>query len=249
MRQVAGSLLASVLVTAFLCPTAEPAEGEDTVAQEIAPGRQAEVRPLDLERPAVFRLSTGDVRLDIRATPDGMVRLADVAVDVEVAALGAEGNRVTFRLVRGASVSIWPVERMLVTGGTKEFSLDVTAAGWAFVVRADNVGRRGLSATCDGAPCRLYDGQRIDADRKGSRVVFRAMRERYPGSIVERRIVSRPTERVERRTPRIVLPSEGDIVDDALPGILPTVGRDLAWQGIPLPVMAWEVFRPPDVSP
>ena len=163
--------------------------------------------------------------------------------------LGVEGNRVRFRLARGVSVSIWPVERMLVTGGEKEFSLDVTAAGWAFVVRADSVGRRGLSATCDGAPCRLYDGQRIDADRTGSRVVFRAMRERYPGSIVERRIVSQPAERTERPAPHIVLPSEGGIVDDALPGILPTTGRDLAWQTIPLPLMAWEVFRPPDVSP
>ena len=43
--------------------------------------------------------------------------------------------------------------------------------------------------------------------------------------------------------------SEGQIVDDAFPGILPTAGRDLTWQTIPLPVMSWEVFRPPDVSP
>jgi hypothetical protein len=249
MQHVAGSLLASVSIAVFLFPAAESAGEEDTVEQEIAPGRQAEIKPLDLGRPAVFRLSTGDVRLDISATPDGVVRLARVAVDVEVAVLGAEGNRVTFRMVRGTSVSVWPVERMLVTGGKSSFSLDVTAASWAFVVRADSVGRRGLSASCDGAPCRLQDGQRIDADRKGSRVVFRAMRERYPGSIVERRIVTRPVERREPPPRRIVLPSEGEIVDDALPGILPTVGRDLAWQAIPLPVMAWEVFRPPDVSP
>ena len=248
MRYRLGLVLALVLVTASLSSAAKPADAEDIVKQQIAPGQQAEIEPLELDRAAVFSISTGKVRLDIRATPDGMVQLVNVAVDVEVAALGAEGNRVTFRLTRGTSVSIWPVERMLVTGGETNFALDVTAAGWAFVVRADSVGRRGLSAICDGAPCTLYNGQRIDADRKGSRVVFRAIRKSYPGSIVERRIVTKPT-RPTRPSRPFVPTSEGDIVDDALPGIRPTAGRDLAWQGIPLPVMAWEVFRPADVSP
>ena len=246
MRQVAGLTLLSVLVVASSSSAAEPEVGEDTIAQEIAPGTQAEVKPLDLERAAVFDLSTGDARLKIRATPDGMVRLIDVAVDVQVAARGTEGNQVACRLARGGSISIWPVERILVTGGSRAFSLDVTAASWAFVVRADNVGRRGLSVSCDGVPHNLYNGQRIDADRKGSKVVFRAMSNRYPGRIVERQVV---TPRAVRPPRPVVLRPEGDIAGDAFPGILSETGRDLAWQGIPLPVMSWEVFRPPDVSP
>jgi len=249
MRHAAGLALTMTLFVGPLSLAAEVQVPEDRIAQEIAPGRQAQIRPLDLENGALFRLSTGDVHLEVRATPDGMVQLTGVTVDVDFSAVGAEGNRVTFRLPRGSGVSVWPVERILVTGGEKSFALDMTAAGWAFVVRADNVGPQGLSATCDGVPCRLYEGQRLDADRKGSRVVFRAMRNSYPGSIVERRIVRPAPRRPRRPPPRIAALSGEAIVDDALPGLVPTAGRDLAWQATPLPLLRWEVFRPVDVSP
>jgi len=249
MRHTAGLVLVATFFLTHMSSAAEPSVPEGTVIQEIAPGRRAEIKALDLEMTTAFRLQTGDVRLDIRVTPDGMVQLVGVAVDVEVSAVGTEGNRVTLRLPRGSGVSVWPMERVLVTGGQRGFALEMTAAGWAFVVRADNVGPQGLSATCDGATCKLYEGQRLDADRKGSRVVFRAMRDSYPGSIVERRVITRPPRRPRQPAPRMAALSEGTIVDDALPGLLPTAGRDLTWQATPLPLLRWEVFRPADVSP
>jgi hypothetical protein len=252
MRRMVGPLFASAVVVAFLTPAAESADRANIIAQEIAAGSQAEILPLDLDSDAVFSLSTGDARLNVHATPDGMVRLADSTVGVEVTVTGEEGNRVTFRLTQGTSVSVWPIERLLVTGGEMQFSLNVTAAGWAFVVRADSVGQQGLIASCDGASCKLYNGQRIDADRRGQKIVFRAMRGQYPGSIVETRLVSRPPTSPASRprpAPRVFVPLEGGLVDEARPGILPTTGRDMTWQTIPLPVLAWEVFRPADVSP
>ncbi len=249
MRHTVGPLFASALVVASLSPAAESADRANIIAQEVAAGSRAEIVPLDLESDAVFSLSTGDARLNIHATPDGVVRLADSTVGVEVTVMGEEGNRVTFRLTQGTSVSIWPIERLLVTGGEMQFSLNVTAAGWAFVVRADSVGQQGLIVSCDGASCKLHNGQRIDADRRGQKVVFRAMRGQYPGSLVEMRIVSRPPAQPRPRpAPRVVMPLEGGLVNEARPGILPTTGRDMTWQTIPLPVLAWEVFRPADVS-
>lgn len=189
MGRATGFVLACVLVGSYSAAARTGAEPEDVLEQTLEAGEQAAIAPLDYERPAVFRLSTGTARLTIRATPDGMVQLADVGVDLRVSARGSEGNEVSFLLPQGGSVAIWPVERVVVTGGAREYSLDVTAAGWAFVVRADRVGRRGLAVLCDGIKCLLYDGQRVDADRKGSEVAFRVTRKRYPGEFVVKPIV------------------------------------------------------------
>lgn len=219
------------------------AEGEERITRELAPDGAEEIDVLALERPTVYEFSAATARLKVRLTPDGVVEFLETDAPVDTMVRGTERNEVRFRLQPGQRVSIWPVATLTVRAVEGGFSVDAAAAGWAFVVRADDVGARGLSVRCDGIPCKIRSGQRIDSDRKGPKVVFRVAggRSGYPGRIVG---VTEPKE----PPPRPVEVARG-VTEQATPGVLVASARDFPWQSVPLPVLSWEVFRPADVSP
>lgn len=235
----AGLVAVCVLVAAGAVSSAAE---EERIAKELASGGSEEVNVLALERPVVYEFSTAAARLKVRLTPDGVVEFLETTADVEMAVRGTEGGEVRFSLRSGQRVSIWPVATLKVGAVAGGFSVEAAAGGWAFVVRADDVGRKGLSVKCDGIPRRISSGQRIDSDRKRGKVVFRVTggREGYPGRLVG------PRERVKPPV-RPSVTKEG--LPRATPGVLVASARDFPWQSVALPVLSWEVFRPADVSP
>ena len=236
-----GLVAACVLIAAGAVSFA--AEEEDRVTRELAPDATEEVDVLALERPAVYVFSTAEARLEVRLTPDGLIQFLQTSVPVGTKVVGTGNNRVSFRLKPGQRVSVWPVATLTVRAAEGGISVEAAAAGWAFVVRADEVGRAGLSARCDGIPCKIRNKERIDSDRRDGKVVFRhvAGRVGYPGAVVG----ARPRKpRKARREPVVA-----DVTEQAVPGVFVESARDFPWQSIPLPVLSWEVFRPADVSP
>lgn len=225
---------------------APSAEDEERIPRELAADERVDLDLFDLERPAVFVLTTEGATMEVRATPDGLVQILKALALIRVSVQGAEGNRAVFNVHPGEQVSVWPVRRLAVTGGKREFTVRAHAAAWAFVVRADKVGRRGLKVQCDGLGCTLLRGQRLDADREGSKVVFRVVSPTsYPGEIVRAPTV--PKDGVS--DVELPGPARAGPLREAIPGVLLTSARDFPWQSVPLPVLSWEVFRPADVSP
>jgi len=241
-----GMVAACVLIAAGAVSFA--AEEEDRITRELAADATEEVDVLGLERPAVYVFSTAGVRLEVRVTPDGLIQFLQTSAPVGTKVVGTGDNRVSFELKPDQRVSVWPVATLTVRATDGGITVEAAAAGWAFVVRADDVGREGLSARCDGIPCRIRKKERIDSDRRNGNVVFRhvAGRAGYPGSIVG----ARP-----RKPPRQA--EVADVTGQVTPGVFVDSARDFPWQSIALPVLSWdalldlpwEVLRPRDVSP
>jgi hypothetical protein len=66
----------------------------------------------------------------------------------------------------------------------------------------------------------------------------------WPGRLLQARV---------RKEVPVEIPVEVPIVAmrrrEIVPGFEAAQETSSAWQTVPLPVLAWEVFRPPDVSP
>ena len=112
-----------------------------------------------------------------------------------------------FKLRPGERASTWPIRRLEVRGKTDGFAVILTAADWAFVVRADQTLTAGLRVRCHGISCTLLEGQRIDANREDGETVFRLIGNEWPGRLIE---TPGPTpEEDGRREVRAVAAEEG----------------------------------------
>jgi len=220
---------------------AAPSEGR--TRRELAPGESVLIDPSTLEEEVVFEIVSGESSVALRVTPDGFLQIVEVKARVAVAAANEAGNRVSFGLIAGEKVSIWPLGQIRVSAATGEFSLDAQASDWAFVVRADEVRPGGLPFRCDDVPGTLQAGERLDSDREAGKIIFRKIGREWPGKPV--------LVQVPKAPPRPPAPAEERRRDGGPmpPGVIADRGRDFPWQTIPLPVIAWEIFRPPDVSP
>ena len=237
-----------VVLTAgvFLAASAVAAEGaprELSVTKELRRGASVLVDPLALTRSTIYELKAGENRVLLRVTPDGFLQFIETSAPVTVMVRGTRKNRVSFELEEGELVSVWPVVTIKISSDASDrIILEASSPGWAFVVRAEKVRQGGLPALVDGNPATLQKGQRLDADMKDKRVVFRLTRQTWPGTAVTMRAIAEEVR--EPAVPTIVV-----VAEPSLPGVLLDRQRDFPWQTIPLPVIAWEVFRPPDVSP
>lgn len=238
MRGTAGTVLLGILAALPTAASVAPETTEDHHETHLAPGGRMEFAPLTLERPAIHDITCSRKHLTIRAVPGGMVHFvgADVILSIEV--WGTRGTSVSFRLLPGERASIWPIRRLEVHGKAHEFAVKATAADWTFVVRADKIVRARLRVRCDDIPCALSEGQRLDVDREGERIVFRVIEEEWPGRLVEAP-KSTPEEKVEEER----RPVPAVAAEEVPPAPAP-----------PLPLLvtgwgAWEIRPAPPVSP
>lgn len=219
----------------------EVKESVELRAGEAAPA----IEPLKLTSSTLFIVSAGEKEIVLRVTPDGFMQFVETGTRVAVTVRGARKNTVSFELQKGELASVWPVVVIrLSLSGADKVVLGAFSPDWAFVVRADEVRKGGLPAVADGAEVTLEKNQRLDAtiDEETKQVVFLQTGQKWPGEVVTMPAVAEPG-RVEP-VPTVVVAAE-----PALPGVILDRERDFPWQTIPLPVIAWEVFRPPDVSP
>lgn len=203
--------------------------GEDRVGRDLPPDGAVGIDAVTLSRPAVFELTRADAHLNLRLTPDGLLEFLKADVGVVVFARGAEGNLVAVELRRGERISVWPVERIVVRAGADAFTVYAAAGQWAFVVRADKVRRGGLPARCDDLRWTLRSGERLDTDRLGTKVVFRATGATWPGSLV----TAQPDKPAKKAAGRA---GEG-MPEPVSPGVVTGRARDFPWQSVPLPVV------------
>ncbi len=203
--------------------------GEDLVERDLPPDGAVGIDAATLERPTVFELTCGEGHLNLRLTPDGLLEFLKTNVGVGVSARGAEGNLVGVEIRRGERISVWPVERIVVRGGADAFTVYAAAGQWAFVVRADKVRRGGLPARCDDLRWTLRSGERLDTDRLGTKVVFRATGATWPGSLV-RAQPDKPTKKAPAQAAK-------GMPEPVSPGVVTGRARDFPWQSVPLPVV------------
>lgn len=203
--------------------------GEDRVERDLPPDGAVGIDATTLGRPAVFELTRGEAHLNLRLTPDGLLEFLKTDVSVGVSARGAEGNLVGVELRRGERISVWPVERIVVRARVDAFTVYATVGQWAFVVRADKVRRGGLPARCDDLRWTLRSGERLDTDRLGTKVVFRATGAIWPGSLVTARS-DKPAKKAPARAGE-------DMPEPVSPGVVTGRARDFPWQSVPLPVV------------
>lgn len=208
-------------------------------------GESFPINPLKLTSGTLFDVTAGEDRILLRVTPDGFMQFVETGARAKVTVRGSRKNKVSFELQAGELVSVWPMIKIkLSTDTPDQVIVDASASGWAFVVRAEEVRKGGLPTLVDGSPVILTKGQRLDADidARTKRVVFRRTGQSWPGKPVAVRAVRVHGRGAEE--PTVVI-----VAEPTLPGVLLDREREFPWQTIPLPVLAWEVFRPPDVSP
>jgi len=207
MRRTAAVVLLGILAALPAGAGAVPEPSEDRYGHDIPVDEKVVLEPLALERPAVHEIVCGGKHLTIRAMPTGLLRFVSSDVTVSVWILDAKARVTTFKLRAGERASVWPVRRLEVRGKTDGFAVIVTAADWAFVVRADQTLKAGLRVRCHGISHTLFEGQRIDADREDGEIVFRVIGNEWPGRLIE---APKPTpEREGRREVRAVAAEEG----------------------------------------
>jgi hypothetical protein len=244
-------LLASV-VTVLLTASVSAAQlgaGRAEVERRVLPGGIEQIEPLSLEAPTVFNLAIQRGKARLRVTPDGFLQVLDAKVNLSFTVTGARANHAKFNLAPGDCVSIWPLESISVREWSSSLVVEAVASSWAFAVRADKVRRGALSVQGDGKWFKLRRGERLDTDREGDQVVFRMISKEVEVKEVPKtipRTIRRP--RVPRPPAPVREPVEG-IPEPVVPGVLTDRSLDHSWQTIPLPVIGWEAFRPPDVSP
>ena len=203
--------------------------GESRVERDLPPDGAVGIDAATLSRPAVFELTRGEAHLNLRLTPDGLLEFLEADVGVGVFARGAEGNLVSVELRRGERISVWPVERIVVRAGADAFTVYAAAGQWAFVVRADKVRRGGLPARCDDLRWTFRSGERLDTDRLGTKVVFRATGATWPGSLV--------TAQPDKPTKKAPAQAGEGMPEPVSPGVVTGRARDFPWQSVPLPVV------------
>jgi hypothetical protein len=239
------SVVASVtLVLAASAFGGEAGAPEVKEVVELRPGASRPIDPLKLTTSTLFDIAAGDNRVLLRVTPDGFMQFVETGVRVTVTVRGQRKNTVGFELEKGELVSVWPLMSIeLIAGDSDLIKVDGSSPDWAFVVRAEKVRKGGLPALVDGNPVTLAKGQRLDAsvDPKSKEVVFLQTGQSWPGKVVTMPAVAEHVR--EQEVPTIVV-----VASPSLPGVLLDREREFPWQTIPLPVIAWEVFRPPDVS-
>jgi hypothetical protein len=249
--QVASPLftrLAVLMVSIGVCAVSVAADADadaDVTVKELAPGEKVAIEPEQLEKAAVFRINIGQVSLTIRVSPDGFIQLLDPGFRTVVVVTNSLENRASLDLKRGEAVSIWPVKRLVIKGGSGEFALEVESAGWAFVVRADQTRPGGVKVLCDSMSCTLNTGERLDTDRIGDEVTFRRISQAWPGLLVKD-ITRSATETAVGTLPK---DRRSDNSRPTMPGVLSDRGTQFSWQTIALPTITLVVFRPADVSP
>lgn len=205
------------------------------------------VVPSALESPKDCELEGPAGRFSMRIHPDGLVEVTEAGAPVFFSISG-EGRRVSGELHAGERISAWPVARLTAEAKRTGFSLRMEAEAWAFTLRADEVRRKGLPLLCEGGlQARLKSGERIDSVFENRRRGYRLAggpKDVWPGRLLQ----------VPRREEvPVELPPEAPLVAmrrrEIVPGFEATQETTSAWQTVPLPVLVWEVFRPPDVSP
>lgn len=235
MRRMVGALVLGHVAALSVWSEAASAGAEDRVRRDLSVGEAAELGVLEIARPTVFEVVCDRKRVVVRATPEGMIEFLEAGVPVNVTVTGVEGNRARFTFRQGDRVSVWPVSRVEIRGGDEAFSARVAAADWAFVVRAEKVQGDKLSVDCDGIPCELRAGQRLDVDRERGKTVFRAIGRTWPGRLVEAR------EPPPGRPPRPPKPPRPP-VDTVASAVVPLPFIAAGWG-------AWEVEAALAVSP
>jgi hypothetical protein len=230
----------------LLCGAAYGQGKEEIVTSKvISPGEKVAIEPGQLNKPAVFKIIVGEVTLTIRVSPDGYVQIVDPGVRAVVIVKNNLDNRASLDMKTNETVSMWPIAKMVIQGGSGEFALQVDAAGWAFVIRADRVRPGGIKVLCDNMTCTLLTGERLDTDRVGDDVTFRRIGQAWPGRLV--RDIKRTTKPVT--VAELPPSSRADDSRPTMPGVLSGRSSEFPWQTVPLPTISWEVFRPADVSP
>ena len=212
---------------------------------QLRKGESFPINPLKLTGGTLFAITPGEDRILLRVTPDGFMQFVETGARAKVTVRGSRKSTVSFELQADELVSVWPVVTIkLSTDAPDQVIVDASSSGWAFVVRADEVRKGGLPTLVNGSAVTITKGQRLDADidAKTKQVVFRRTGQSWPGKPVAVRAVREHVREGEAPTVAIV-------AEPTLPGVLLDREREFPWQTIPLPVIAWEVFRPPDVSP
>ena len=208
-------------------------------------GESFPINPLKLTSGTLFDITPGENRILLRVTPDGFMQFVETGARAKVTVRGRQKNTVGFELQAGELVSVWPVTSIKLSADVADqVIVDASSPGWAFVVRAEEVRQGGLPILVDGSTVTLAKGTRLDADIdvRTKQVIFRRTGQSWPGKPVAVRAVREHVREGEAPTVAIV-------AEPTLPGVLLDREREFPWQTIPLPVIAWEVFRPPDVSP
>ena len=239
MRGTAGTVLLGILAALPTAASVAPQTPEDRHEKHLAPGDGMEFVSLPLERPVIHEITCGGKRLTLRAMPGGLIRFVGSDAVASVWILETEGRAVAFKLRPGERASVWPIRRVEVRGKVDGFKVILTAADWAFVVRADRTLKAGLHVRCHGVSCTLLEGQRIDADREDEKIVFRVIGDEWPGKLVEAPEPT-PEERAKEEEGRLARAVAAEEVPPAPAPPLPLLATGWA---------AWEIRPAPPVSP
>lgn len=234
LRAPARALLPALVAASFIAISSRawPAGGHNS--KELAVGESTSIDILALKEVTVYQvLSEGD-RLTLLLETDGVVQFIGVGARVDVSVTGTRGDRTVFSLSSAEHVSVWPIRRLEIRRDKGRFTLEAVAADWAFVVSVHRSRKGGLSVSCNGIPCLVDAGERLDADREGGKVVFRVIDEIWPGRLVR---AEGPAPREKRVPPPPKPPRKRKA------RVLPPLPFVLTGWG------AWEVRPPLSVSP
>lgn len=236
-----------IVASVVACMSVAAGAEEPTVTtNDLLPGEKVAIEPDRLDDVAAFKILLGGSEITIKVNPDGYIQIYGATMRAVVAVRNNLGNRVTFDMKQEEAMSVWPIERMEIIGGSAEFVLKIDSSDWAYVVRADHVGPAGMKVRCDNMTCTLRTGERLDTDRVDDKVSFRRVGRSWPGTLVED--LTSPT-RTPVATPGLPEDSLGDDTLSGAPGVLSDRNNDFPWQTVALPTISWDVFRPADVSP
>jgi hypothetical protein len=225
------AVLASPTLAGEAAEAAGPEEAAEAapagpVVKELSPRAREAIVPSTLDGPVTYQMKNGDKVLALDVSPDGLVRVSRTEAQA-MTDIGARGNRAIFTMRPGEEISTWAMREVSVLPWRDGFRIRGVPVDWAFALVADETRPGGLPVDCDGAPCTLRKGARLDTDMKDGKIVFRLTEKTWPGEIVTKK----PDDRDRRRRP--------------ITGPRP----EPTWSNMPLPVIPAEVFRPADVSP
>ncbi len=234
LRAPARALLPALLAASFFAASSRAGPADDHVRKEIAPGESVSIGILALEQATVYEVISEGDRLALLLETDGVLQFIGVGARVDVSVTGTRGDRAVFSLSSTELVSVWPIRRLDIRRDEGRFTLEAVAADWAFVVSVHRSRKGGLSVSCNGIPCLVDAGERLDADRDGGEVVFRVIDEIWPGRLVQAEGPA-PREKKVPPPPRPRRPREARVLPP-LPFVLTGWG-------------AWEVRPPITVTP